>query len=135
VRLLRSARLSTVERVTAAPEPDAGFDVPRGRPRGGRMAGWLAPTSPVLVYAGIALIVAGFGVLAYTWSKVAGTLLVALQIPYLISGGFTGLGLVVLGVLLIYLGAKRRDAFQRDRRLEELAALLDGTAERDGPDA
>jgi hypothetical protein len=78
------------------------------------------------------LIVAGFGVLAFTWSKVAGTLLVALQLPYLISGGFTGLALVVLGVLVIYVGAKRRDAWQRDRRLEELAEMLEG--ERDSRD-
>lgn len=136
MRLLRSAPTSTVEPVTTAPEPDAlpkVARVPSARKR--RVAGWLAPTSPALVYTGIALVVAGFGVLAFTWSKVAGTLLVALQLPYLISGGFTGIGLVVVGVLVIYIGAKRRDAWQRERRLEELTELLEGTAsaERDTP--
>lgn len=129
MRLLRSTSLSTVDPVTAAPgvEPESssvGARAPSARR--GRVAGWLAPTSAVPVYSGIGLIVAGFGLLAFTWSKVAGTLLVALQLPYLISGGFTGLGLVVIGVLVIYIGAKRRDAWQRDRRLEELTALLGG---------
>ena len=42
---------------------------------------------------------AGFGVLAFTWSKVAATLSVSLQVPYIASGGFvSGLGLVIVGV-------------------------------------
>ena len=81
--------------------------------------------SPAPVYLGVTLIVAGLGTLAYTWSRVAGTAIIALQLPYVISGGFTGIALVVLGVLAIYLGVKRRDAWQRDRLLEELGAILE----------
>jgi len=93
----------------------------------------MAPGSPASIYLGITITIVGFGLLAYTWSRVAGTAIVALQLPYLASGGFGGLGIVVIGILAINLGAKRRDAWQRDRRLEELAAVLEGreTAKND----
>jgi hypothetical protein len=135
VRLLRSTALSTVERMpttSTPPEPrDEQILAARHRhPRRSRFAGWLAPSSPALVYLGIALVVAGFGTIAFTWSRVAGTAIVVLQLPYLISGGFTGLALVVVGVLSMYLGAKRRDAWRRDRRLEELGAILAASASR-----
>jgi membrane protein implicated in regulation of membrane protease activity len=129
--------LSTVEGVTAppAPEPDQTATRVRAttRARRVRAASLLAPTSPALVYAGVVLIVAGFAVLAFTWSRVAGTAIVALQLPFVVSGGFTGLGLVVVGVLLMYLGVKRRDAWQRERRLEALAAALEGRSTRLDP--
>ena len=35
------------------------------------------------------------------------------------------------GVLLIYLGVRRREAWERERRLESLAAALEGRAQRD----
>ena len=109
-----------------APEP---APVAR-RPRRIRVAGWLAPTSPALVYTGVALIVAALAVLAYTWSRVAGTAIVALQLPYIASGAFAGIGLIVVGVLLIYLGVRRREAWERERRLESLTAALESRARR-----
>jgi hypothetical protein len=118
-----------------APEPDQTATRLRAstRARPVRAASWLAPTSPALVYTGVVLIVAGFAVLAFAWSRVAGTAIVALQLPYLVSGGFAGLGLVIVGVLLMYLAVKRRDAWQRERRLDALAAALEGRAERPYP--
>lgn len=79
-------------------------------------------------YAAVSVIVAGFAILAFTWSRVAGTVSVPLQLPYIASGGFTGLALVMLGVVGIHLDAKRRDARQRDRRLDDLASTLDALA-------
>ena len=96
----------------------------RARARRSRAASLLAPTSPALVYAGLLFIVVGFALLAWTWSKVAGTAIVALQLPYLASGGFAGIGIVVVGVLFIYLGVKRRDAWERERRLEALVSTI-----------
>ena len=126
--LPRSTSLSTVEAVTS---PDGVQDEAERPPAltkrsaGSRFGAWTAPLSPVPIYIGITLTIAGFALLAYTWSRVAGTAVVALQLPFIASGGFGGLGLVVVGVLTIGLGAKRRDAWQRERRLEELAAILD----------
>jgi hypothetical protein len=111
--------------VEDAPEPVA---TPAGPPPRRRTRAWLAPQSVAPIYLGITLTIAGFGLLAYTWGRIAGTAIVALQLPYIASGGFGGLGLVVVGILAINLGAKRRDAWQRDRRLEELAAVLEGRA-------
>jgi hypothetical protein len=120
--------LSTVDTMTATPasEPErtrAGRTA-IARVRRIKLASWLAPTSNAAVYAGLALIVIGFAVLAWTWSRVAGKAIVALQLPYLASGGFSGLGLLVIGTLLIYLGVKRRDSWNRERRLEALATAL-----------
>lgn len=126
--LLRSASLSTVESVASTdPVPEASEQPPAltKSKAGSRFAAWLAPLSPVPIYVGITLTIAGFALLAYTWSRVAGTAVVALQLPFVASGGFGGLGLVVVGVLTISLGVKRRDAWQRERLLEELAAILD----------
>jgi len=123
---------STVEVVTAEeerPEADAeaaAASAPkRLATRRVKASRWISPSSPALVYLGIVVVLAGFGVLAFTWSRVAGESIVALQLPYVASGGFGGLGLVVVGVLTIHLAARRRDAWQRDRRLVELANTLE----------
>ena len=76
------------------------------------------------MYAGVFLIAGGLALIAYTWSRVAGTLSVALQLPYVASGGFTGLGLIIVGATVISVAARRRDAAVRARQLDELAALL-----------
>ena len=57
--------------------------------------------------------------------QVAGETAVAEQLPYLISGGFSGFGLVVVGVLVIAVQARRQDAAARSRQLDELRDLLD----------
>jgi len=97
---------------------------------------FLRPDSPVPVYIGIVLVLAGFAVIGLTWGKVAGLLLVPLQLPYLVSGGLTGLGLIMVGITVISIGAKRRDAAERGRQLEQLAAIMNElrSALRDGSD-
>jgi len=110
---------------------------PRGqrKPLSYRFA-FLRPDSPVPVYIGIVLVLAGFAVIGLTWGKVAGLLLVPLQLPYLVSGGLTGLGLIMVGITVISIGAKRRDAAERGRQLEQLAAIMNElrSALRDGSD-
>jgi len=91
-----------------------------------RFAAWLAaPDSKAIIFFGLALVVAGFAVIAFAWSKIAGTLSVPLQLPYFASGGFVGLALIVLGVGIISIGVKRRDNFNRIRELQKLAATMD----------
>lgn len=86
--------------------------------------GLLAPDAPTLVYAGVAIVAFGFALLAYTWGRVAGTLSIALQLPYIASGGFTGLALIVLGALLVSVAVGRRDARARADQLDELAEVV-----------
>ena len=84
----------------------------------------LRPGSPIPVYIGIALCMLGFGLLAYTWMQVADEVQVYQQIPYLVSGGFTGLGLVLVGVTVVNVAAKRADAADRERQHGQLTAAL-----------
>ena len=51
---------------------------------------------------GGALVIAGFVVVLIGWAGASRTVLVAGQIPYLISGGMIGLGLVFLGAFLYF---------------------------------
>jgi signal transduction histidine kinase len=91
----------------------------------GRRLPTLPDLSPVPTYVGVAIAVAGFVLIAYAWSKVAGIAdNVALQMPYLVSGGLSGLGLVMVGVTIINIAAKRRDARMRQQQTELLADAL-----------
>jgi len=54
----------------------------------------LPRVTTLAISAGILVCATGFGLIAFTWSRVAGTLNVALQLPFFVSGGLTGLGLI-----------------------------------------
>jgi hypothetical protein len=92
----------------------------------------LRPLSPAPTYLGIAVTALGFVLILFAWGQVAGEVNVALQMPYLISGGLTGLGLVMVGVTVVSVAARRRDAVLREQQtalladaLRELSAALD----------
>jgi hypothetical protein len=85
---------------------------------------WQLMRTGVGVWVGLLIAAAGFGLIAFTWSKVAALVNVALQIPYLMSGGLTGLGLIMLGLLVVNLSLKRKEAVDRHRQLEEVREAL-----------
>jgi len=58
-------------------------------------------------YIGIAMVVAGFVVIALAWNGAAGTDFLQSQFPYLLSGGLGGLGLIVAGAAVMYVQAAR----------------------------
>jgi Flp pilus assembly protein TadB len=78
-----------------------------------------------LTYAGVVAIVAGFGVITFVWGRVAALTAVPLQLPYLVSGGLTALGLIMVGVLLVNIQTKFADAARRDRQIQQLAEVMD----------
>lgn len=80
--------------------------------------------TPALTHIGIALTAGGFALIAFTWGKVAALTSVALQLPYLVSGGLTALGLIMAGVTLVNVQAKRNDAATRDRHMQQLTEVL-----------
>ena len=85
----------------------------------------LPALSPVPTYVGIAISALGFVLIAFAWGKVAGIATnVALQLPYLVSGGLTGLGLVMVGLTIVSVAAKRRDAQLRQQQTQLLADAL-----------
>ena len=106
------------------PPTDANQPEPSAAPRASDRFPFLRSTSPFWIYAGLILVGAGFTAIGITWGKVAGELQVALQLPYLVSGGLTGLGLIIVGATMLNLAVKRRDAAKRTRQLEQLAEIL-----------
>lgn len=73
---------------------------------------------------GVVLAVAGLALIAVAWGRTAGLTEVALQVPYVISAGATGLGLVVVGAGVVSISAKRADARARSQQLAELRSLV-----------
>lgn len=84
----------------------------------------LRPLSPVPTYVGIAVAALGFVLIAVAWGAVAGQTNVALQVPYLVSGGIAGLALVMVGLTVISVAARRRDALLREQQTQLLADAL-----------
>jgi hypothetical protein len=84
----------------------------------------LRPLSPVPTYIGIAVAAIGFVAILIAWGQTAGETNVALQVPYLISAGLTGLGLIMVGVTIVSVAAKRRDALLREQQTQLLADAL-----------
>ena len=81
-------------------------------------------TAKVWTYLCVALLVAGCVLLAVAWGLAAGKTEVALQIPYVLSAGLPAVGLVVVGIGLVVLGARETDALARRRQQQELIGLL-----------
>lgn len=75
-------------------------------------------------WAGVLLAAAGAVLLAVAWVKVAALTDVGLQIPYVVSAGFTGLGLIAVGLTVVNVAAKQADTRERSRQSAELRGLL-----------
>lgn len=94
-----------------------------------------------LFAAGAALVVAGLLCILVGWVGTSRTVLVAGQIPYLVSGGLLGLGLVFMGGFVYFghwvavLARENRESAAADRRdmaalresVSDLAAAIRGT--------
>ena len=85
---------------------------------------WLRGVPNLGTWAGVVIASVGLVLIAIAWGRTAGLLNVGLQVPYVVSAGFTGLGLVVVGLTLVSISAKRADAAERTRQLRELREVL-----------
>ena len=128
--------------VTAMSEPDLlGSRRRRGLFRRGRDAGpfdatldigrrrtWLQslldPASHLPTYVGVAVTLVGFALIGYAWVKVAALIDVWRQMPYVVSAGLPGLGLVMTGLVVINVSARRQDGAARARQMATLAEAL-----------
>ena len=81
--------------------------------------------APVLVWLGLILVAAGFTILGFSWSRVAGTLDVGRQMPYVISGGLTAIGLILVGLTLVHIGTARRGEAEHAKRMDRLRATFE----------
>jgi hypothetical protein len=87
---------------------------------------FLAPESRVPTYAGIVLALAGFALILVGWSQAAGLANSWQQVPYILSAGLPGIGLVMVGLVVLNVAARRQDGARRSR---EMAALTDALAD------
>jgi hypothetical protein len=110
-------------------EPTA--EVPAVEIRTGRSVSvrWLEPASLVPTYVGIVVIAVGFALIGVAWAQIAAQTDVALQMPYLVSAGFTGLGLVMLGIIVVSIAAKRQDGAERARQMQTLTEAMEALRE------
>ena len=94
---------------------------------GGRRSRFHALTDPsslLPTYAGVLITLIGFGLIALAWARVAGLVDVWRQMPYLLSAGLPGLGLVMTGLIVINVSARRQDSAQRARQMATLTEAL-----------
>lgn len=78
------------------------------------------------VWAGLAVVAAGFSAIFYSWGAVAGSLAVDEQMSSLISAGFIGLALIVLGLAAVDIAVRRQD---RPERMQQVAQVERSVAE------
>lgn len=76
------------------------------------------------VWAAVLIMSSGAVLLFVAWAKTASRTDVAFQIPYVISCGFTGLGLIVVGLTVLNLSVKRAQTRERSRQSAQLHELV-----------
>ena len=73
---------------------------------------------------GLGFIAAGLLIIGLAWNGAAGVDFVSGQIPYLLSGGALGLGLIMLGAALIIVQNSRKDRSLVEAQLKELNTAI-----------
>lgn len=106
-----------------------GLEEEEPRPSGlagrlGRPLVLLRSVPNVGTWAGVVVSAVGLVLIAVAWGRTAGETLVGLQVPYVVSAGFTGLGLVVVGLAIVSIDTKRADSAERTRQIRELREAL-----------
>ena len=85
------------------------------------MKSWLQ-NSPVTV--GVLLAAVGFILIFLAWNGAAGVDHIQGQLPYVLSGGLTGVGLIGAGLTVILVQAARRDSKELGERIDELTEAI-----------
>lgn len=85
-------------------------------------------SSKSTTYLSTALIVAGFLLIALAWNGAANEFLVDKQIPFLVSGGLTGIGMIGAGCTLALVQEIRKSAAEINAHVDKLTATMRGDA-------
>ena len=74
---------------------------------------------------GLAFVTAGFVVIGLAWNGAAGiNIRIDSQFPYLLSGGFLGVGLIVTGATMLFLATIRAERQVMSDKFDEMLTLL-----------
>jgi hypothetical protein len=73
---------------------------------------------------GLVFCVAGFVAIGLGWNGMARKACADCQLPYLLSGGATGIGLIIFGVALLVIGQIRADRLRAEAHLEQVLTSL-----------
>lgn len=76
----------------------------------------------------IGFIALGFAVIGFAWNGAASKDCVQCQLPYVISGGITGLGMIGLGAALLIFEAGRRARGRIESKIDALIDALQGVS-------
>lgn len=106
--------------VTPTPAGTAAADTIRPAPRA------LQALAQIGGLVGIVVAVIGLIVVIIGWNGAASDTFAPGQTPYLLSGGFLGLALTVLGAALLVTQSARQDGARLEAKLEEVIAAVDG---------
>lgn len=85
-------------------------------------------SSKSTTYLSTALIVGGFLLIALAWNGAANEFLVDKQIPFLVSGGLTGIGMIGAGCTLALVQEIRKSAAEINQHVDRLTATFRGDA-------
>ena len=117
--------MTDITLMSDAPETIGGglpaYDVAARR---SRLRALLDPSSTIPTYVGVVVALVGFALIAIGWAKVAGLVDVWKQMPYLLSAGLPGLGLVMTGLVIVNVSARRQDSAARARQTAMLTEAL-----------
>lgn len=81
------------------------------------------------MYLGVLLVLAGWAVLLAGWYQAGQQELETGQIPYVLSGGFGGWALLVMGAAAIVVDLLRQAEWRTSDQLDEVRAILEGIAD------
>jgi hypothetical protein len=97
----------------------------RRRVSGVSLPRWLGADHAAPIWIGLVVCAVGFLLILLAWGQVAGETQVYLQLPYLVSAGLTGLALIMVGLTIVNVSTKRRDAAERARQIDQLISILE----------
>ncbi|MBK5227677.1 MAG: hypothetical protein JJE05_04140 [Actinobacteria bacterium] len=79
---------------------------------------------------GLLFVAGGFIAIAKGWDGASNLVRVDSQLPYLLSGGFMGVGLIATGCTLLVLASMRSERQAQSKQFEDMATLLSRTLGR-----
>lgn len=112
-----------------APPNTASKQAPAVVPYRDRLAYAFRPESRVPIYLGVGLCAVGFIVLGVGWLEVALLSDVWKQMPYLLSAGLPGIGLILVGLVTVNVSVRRQDGAATRRQLAEVAEAVRQSSE------